>query len=754
MKKMKLTDNEKRDVVKLIEEGKVLPEKYRFLLFDESKQVELTWNGKSDEVTNVVLPFQIIEQIDEPRNEEVKMAQGSFDFASGRQMTGWTNKLIWGDNKYILSSLKNGPMREEIEKEGGIKLIYIDPPFDVGADFSMNVEIGDDSYEKKPNVLEQLAYRDTWGRGEDSFLSMIYERLVVMKDLLADDGSIFLHCDWRLNSSLRLIMDEIFLKDNYKNEIIWKRKGGSANPENQLDNSVDYILWYSKSRDNKVNHQFTKESEEAKKYINERFTNEDPDGRKYMTSPIVSPNYRENLIYEYRGFKPPRNGWSISKEKMEQWEKDNKLYFPEKGERIYRKIYLDEYLGQPISNIWTDVFKINPMSKERVDYPTQKPETLISRIVELSTNEGDLVADFFSGSGSTAAVSEKLNRKWICSDLGKFAIHTTRKRMIGIQRELKKSGMNWRAFEILNLGKYQRQHYIYDGKNERDELQIREKQLREKAFETLILQAYKAISVDGFVTIHGKRSDDFVSLGPINQPLSRNHVEEVIKECIKNKITSVDILGFEYEMGLFPTIQEEAKSKGLRLSYKQIPMEVFDKRAVSKGEVVFHDVAFIEFKPHFNGNKLSIELTDFAVFYNEDNLGTDESLKNGKSKIVVENGQIVEKKKDKNGIISETILTKNWHDWIDYWSVDFDYESKPEIIKFKTEDGKVEEEWTGNYVFENEWQSFRGKYKDNRLEKLELKSSQREIAKDKTKVAVKVVDIFGNDTMKVLEVKV
>ena len=207
-------------------------------------------------------------------------------------------------------------------------------------------------------------------------------------------------------------------------------------------------------------------------------------------------------------------------------------------------------------------------------------------------------------------------------------------------------------------------------------------------------------------------------------------------------------------MGLFPTIQEEAKSKGLRLSYKQIPMEVFDKRTVSRGEVIFHDVAYIEFKPHFNGNKLSVELTDFAVFYNEDNLGIDESMQNGKSKIVVENGQIVEKKKDDNGIISETVLTKNWHDWIDYWSVDFDYESKPEIIKFKTEDGKVEEEWTGNYVFENEWQSFRGKYKDNRLEKFELKSSEREIASNKTKVAVKVVDIFGNDTMKVLEVKV
>ena len=752
---MKLTDNEKRDVTKLIEEGKVLPEKYRFLLFDESKQVELTWNGKSDEVTNVVLPFQIIEQIDEPRNEEVKMAQGSFDFASGRQMTGWTNKLIWGDNKYILSSLKNGPMREEIEKEGGIKLIYIDPPFDVGADFSMNVDVGEGSYEKKPNVLEHIAYRDTWGKGKDSFLSMIYERLVLMKDLLADDGSIFVHCDWRLNSSIKLIMDEIFGVENLINEIVWKRRGGVLNETHRYGNVVDFILFYSKTNQNKFYPQKTKDDQNTKEYIKKRFNKTETDGRKYMLQPLVNPANRPNLKYEFKGYKPPKNGWLISKDRMKELEEKNLLHFPENKEnRISRKIYEDEYEGQLVNSLWTDIFPINPMSKERIDYPTQKPEKLLERIINSSTQEGDLIADFFCGSATTAAVSEKLNRKWICSDLGKFSIHASRKRMIGVQREMKKKEKNWRAFEILNLGKYQRQHYIYDGKEERDELKQNEKIKKEKEFENLILGAYKAISVDGFATIHGKKGSDFVSLGPINQPLSRNHVEEVITECVKNKITSVDILGFEYEMGLFPTIQEEAKAKGLRLSYKQIPMEVFDKRAVSKGEVVFHDVAFIEFKPHFNGIKLSIELTDFAVFYNEDNLGTDESLKNGKSKIVVENGQIVEKKKDKNGIISETVLTKNWHDWIDYWSVDFDYESKPEIIKFKTEDGKVEEEWTGNYVFENEWQSFRGKYKINKLEKLELKSSEREIAKDKTKVAVKVVDIFGNDTMKVLEVKV
>jgi hypothetical protein len=208
---MRLTDSEKREVVEYLEQDIPLPDKYRFLLFENRRQVELLWNGKSSEITNVVLPFQTIEQVDEPRDELPKFNPSSkaisdlFD-TSGRQLKGWANKLIWGDNKYVLSSLKNGPLRKEIEDNGGIKLIYIDPPFDVGADFSMNVEIGDEeSYEKKPNVLEQLAYRDTWGLGQDSFLSMIYERLLLMRDLLSDDGSIYVHCDWRLNSSIRLI---------------------------------------------------------------------------------------------------------------------------------------------------------------------------------------------------------------------------------------------------------------------------------------------------------------------------------------------------------------------------------------------------------------------------------------------------------------------------------------------------------------------------------------------------------------------
>jgi len=194
-----LTEQEQQEIIRYLEAGKPLPDKYRFLLFEDKREVELVWNGKTSEVCNIVLPFQVIEQVDEPRAEKPEETALQADLfatdARGRQLKGWTNKLIWGDNKLILSSLKNGPLREEIEKQGGLKLIYIDPPFDVGADFSMDIEIGGDTFTKKPNILEEIAYRDTWGKGADSFIAMIYERLVLMRDLLAEDGSIYVHCD-------------------------------------------------------------------------------------------------------------------------------------------------------------------------------------------------------------------------------------------------------------------------------------------------------------------------------------------------------------------------------------------------------------------------------------------------------------------------------------------------------------------------------------------------------------------------------
>jgi len=770
----RLTEQEQQEIVRYIEADKPLPDKFRFLLFEDKREVELVWNGKTSEVSNIVLPFQVIEQVDEPRVEKPRMDANTreseedigvhsrssavedqlplFDFR-GRQLKGWTNKLIWGDNKLILSSLKNGPLREEIEKQGGLKLIYIDPPFDVGADFSMDIEIGGDTFTKKPNILEEIAYRDTWGKGADSFIAMIYERLVLMRDLLAEDASIYVHCDWRVNSLIRLALDEVFGSDNFVNELIWKRRTGYMGTYNKFGSITDTILCFSKGGKYTFEEQVIPNDPE---YL-ERFKYKDKKGRFYRLADLSSPNLRPNLKYEYKGCPPPPNGWAVSLEKMKQMDSEGRLEFPTlPGGRLQRRRFLDELKGQPVQNLWDDIFPVNPMALEGLGYPTQKPESLLERILKTSTHEGDLVGDFFIGSGTTAAVAEKLGRKWIVSDLGKFAIHTTRKRLIGVQRQLKAEGKDYRAFEILNLGKYERQHYIGVNLNLREAEQRKQLEEKEAAFVDLILRAYRAEKTDGFATFHGKKAGRLVAVGPVNLPVTRLFVEEIILECRKKHITRVDILGFEFEMGLFPNVLDEARAKGIDIAPKYIPAEVFDKRAVEKNQVVFHDVAAIEVKPLIHANKrecsVAMELTDFSVFYSQDSIAAAEStLKDKTSKIVVEKGQIVKVSKDAKGIVKREVLTKKWTDWIDYWSVDFNFESKREIVRVKNEEsGEWEERWTGDYIFENEWQSFRTK-KDR---KLELTSVFHECAPGRRKLAVKVVDIFGNDTMTIVDVNV
>jgi DNA modification methylase len=706
---LRLSDNEIRDITRLLEQGKPLPDEYRFLLFEDKREVELVWSGKTKEVCNVVLPFQTIEQVDEPRAEKVMKRQPDlFNPNTGRQQRGWTNKLIWGDNKVVLSSLKNGPLREEIEKQGGIKLIYIDPPFDVGADFSMDIEIGDDTFTKQPNVLEEIAYRDTWGRGTDSFISMIYERLVLMRDLLAEEGSIFVHCDWRLNAYLRNILDEIFSSNFHINEIIWHYTGGGRSTS-YFSKKHDTIFWYSKSQ---------------------KF--------KFKVDEVRVP-YKETSGYAKSGIVSASG-----------------------------KKYEPHPLGTPADDVW-DIPIINPLSDERLGYPTQKPIPLLERIIKASSDEGEIVADFFCGSGTTLAVAESLGRKWLGSDLGKFAIHTTRKRMISIQRNLKTQDKSWHAFEILNLGKYERQHYVGVNPGLRQEDQRKQLEQKEQAFLKLIIHAYKAEAITGFACFQAKKAGRLVAIGPVNLPVTRLFVEELINECRQKHLTKVDILGFEFEMGLFPSVQEEAKAKGIDLALKHIPREVFDKRAVERGQVVFHDVSYIEVLPILKGNLVSVKLTDFSVFYSQDMANIEDQLGKGKNKVVVDSGKIVKITKDKQGHITREILTRSWTDWIDYWSVDFDFSSKKEIIRVQRTPwlegdqaelagvghpqgrlAEYEDVWTGDFIFENEWQSFRTK-KDR---KLELTSVAKECAPGPRKIAVKVVDIFGNDTMKVLDIVV
>ncbi|MBI5732456.1 site-specific DNA-methyltransferase, partial [Candidatus Jorgensenbacteria bacterium] len=345
---MRLTDNEIRDITKFLEAGKPLPDMYRFLLFEEKREVELVWNGKTSEVCNVALPFQIIEQVDEPRKEKTKDQWfGTLFDMRGRQKSGCANKLIWGDNKLIFSSLKNGPLREEIEKEGGIKLIYIDPPFDVGADFSMSIEIGDEQFTKAPSVLEELAYRDTWGKGADSFIAMIYERLSLMRDLLAQDGSIYVHCDWRLSGYMKTILEEIFGKDNFRNEIIWQGAIGDTSAKNKkFIKSHDSIMFFGKTVTNFIWNDVFQEYGEASEKL---YRYSDQKGR-YRLAPIDNPGGK-GYIYDLGfGEVVPKNGYRMPKETALEWLKEG-ILIVEKGKVAGKKLYMNEVVR--CRDVWT-----------------------------------------------------------------------------------------------------------------------------------------------------------------------------------------------------------------------------------------------------------------------------------------------------------------------------------------------------------------------------------------------------------------
>ncbi len=764
-----LSDAEKRDLIQLIQAGKALPDKYRFLLFEDKREVELVWNGKSADVCTTVLPFQTLEHIDEPRTE-TRNQEELFD-PRGRQLRGWTNKLIWGDNKLILSSLKSGALRAQIEEAGGLKLIYIDPPFDVGADFSMDIEIGGETFHKEPNLLEQIAYRDTWGRGADSFIAMIYERLILMRDLLAEDGSIYVHCDWRVSSLIRLALDEVF--GNFVAELSWKKLRSPKGQSGHFANIKDSVFVFARSANPLFNPQFVDKDE---KLLDTHYRHVDEaTGRRYNLDNFTQAGAGPSRQFGDITLAPPAGKhWIWSQERIDEGLKEGLIVFSKNG-IPYVKRFFDGNEGTRIGDLWDDVFPVNQMSKERVDYPTQKPEALLERIIKASSNKDDLVADFFCGSGTTAAVAEKLGRKWIATDLGKFGIHTTRKRLIGVQRQMKAEEKDFRAFEVLNLGRYERQAYLNVGGRLSASKKAQALAAKEREFRELILRAYKAQALEGEAFFHGKTNGRLVVVGPINLPVGRLFVEEVITECRKRGASRVDVLAFEFEMGLFPAALEEARGKGIDLAPKTIPPEVFDKRAVDKGQVQFFDIAYVEAQPRYAKGRtakdkltLAIELSDFSVHYTQGAADAAEAtLKEGKSAVVCEQGQLYKLSKSKEGVLTRERLTKAWTDWVDYWAVDFNYLSRKEMIKVqrslgveghlpgvepvKAELQEFEDRWTGGFIFENEWQSFRTR----QSRELELTTALHTYQQPgRYTVAVKVIDIFGNDTMTLVPVNV
>lgn len=338
------------------------------------------------------------------------------------------NRLVYGDNLLTMQALLAGDPQTGLPSlRGKVDLIYIDPPFDSKADYRTPITLPNASFSQKPTVIEQFAYADTWEEGTISYLKMIYPRLMLMKELLSKKGSIYVHIDWHIGAYVKIILDDIFEKDNFRNEIIWKRgtvKGAKA-VGNQYARNHDMILYYSRSNDYVYHTQYLPYTEE---YIKQRYTKDDNDGRGPYTDQAIGTR---------------------SEESLKELEKDNRIFVTSNGKRRV-KYYLSEAKGIALDDSWNDISEVNSMAKENVGYATQKPEPLLERIIKASSNEGDLVCDFFGGSGTTAAVAEKLGRRWITCDIGKPAALVMRKRFID---------QDVKPFLYQSIGDYQKEAF-------------------------------------------------------------------------------------------------------------------------------------------------------------------------------------------------------------------------------------------------------------------------------------------------------
>jgi adenine-specific DNA-methyltransferase len=636
--------------------------------------VRLEWDGKAAEVARLRLPLQVVETVNAARADRDTL---SFERDPN---DGWRNKLIWGDNLHVLASLAD-------ELAGQVDLIYIDPPFDSRQDYKVRIAVGDggdaadQDLAKLSSVLEEKAYRDTWGKGVESYLHMLYQRLVLLRELLSDRGSLFLHLAPNVSHLARVLLDEIFGADNFRAEIIWQRVTAHSDTKD-FGTIHDSILCFSKSEKHLWNPQFRPYDDT---YVKSHYTQLDECGRRYQLGDLSSPNPRANLMYEWLGHKSPDYGWRYSIDTMRRLHSEGRIWYPkDKGKRPRLKRFVEDMPGVPLGDVWGDIHPVNSQAQQRLGYDTQKPEALLERIIRSSSNERSIVLDCFVGSGTTAAVAEKLKLRWVAVDIGRFAIHTTRKRLLDIPQ--------CAPFVVANLGRYERQ--VWQDATTGPQVQ---------AYLDFVVALYGASPTEEFRHLHGTKGRRAVHVGAIDAAVSFAEIKESLDEAAAVGHPGLDVLGWEFEMGLHELVQDEARARGVDLQLRRIPREVMDQRAVDSGEVVFHELAYLEVDTTVHKRNLTVTLTDF-VLPNPD-------------------------------LVPASVRNKisGWADYVDYWAVDFTYGA-------------------GGHgdTFHNQWQSYRTRA-DRTLERSATNDYDEP---GSYTVLVKVVDIFGNDTTTAVEVSV
>ncbi len=618
----------------------------------------------------------------------------------------WMNRLIYGDNLLAMQALLSGDSSSGLQSmRGKIDLIYIDPPFDSKADYRTKITLPGVDLEQKPTVIEQFAYADTWKDGTVSYLKMLYPRLALMHELLSEKGSIYVHIDWHVGHYVKILMDEIFGKNNLMNEIIWmKTKPKSSTATGKVH---DTLYWYAKDiKSSEVNTAYTDHSEE---YVAKTYKYEDEDGR-YGWVTLDAPGQGEPRKFGERIIHPPEGRhWAWKQDNIDVEFRKGNIKIGERG-AVYSKRYLDKTEGQVVGSLWIDEdVRIGLMktSNEFVDYDTQKPERLLKRVIESATKENSLVADFFMGSGTTGAVAEKLGRKWIMSDLGKPACLVTRKRLID---------QTAKPFLYQAIGDYQKEAFSST-----------KMYRRVGDLSHVVLQLYGAIPFAdveqhqrnlGYI----KENKTLILVDSPNKMtgLSTLKRAQELRNTFMGGWQKVIVLGWNFTYDITEAIQSLNDDK---LEVLVIPPDLLDKlktkasykNLVDSGKIRFSSLQYLRVKPieketsEDGQDKIKIAL-DTYVLLSPDNLPLDD------------------KDKEKlSGLIARDPLAL-----IEYWSVDPDYDG---------------------VTFRSRWQDYRGNTENDKdalhvVYKTELSVPR----KDKRTICIKAVDVFGFESVVTREI--
>ncbi len=483
------------------------------------------------------------------------------------------------------------------------------------------------SLEYQPNLIEQLAYRDTWGGGLDTYLKWMFETLTFLRELSAESGSIYVHCDDTASHYIKTVMDEVLGGNNFVNEIAWHRSQTRSSISKRYRRAHDVVLFYGKSSSYQFEMQYRELSETSK----DLYSRVDERGHYRLVPLLVSGRSGGVTGQPWRGIDPNERGrdgmhWVTTHSNLEQYDKENRIHWPNRaGAAPTLKYYLDENQGVPLNDFWDDITIIHSQSTEALNYPTQKPESLLERIIEVSSKPGDLVLDCFVGSGTTAAVAEKLGRRWIAADLGRFAISTTRKRLLAIPEV--------QPFQVQNLGRYERQAW------QSAEL--------EQDYRAFILQLYRAEPVSGYQWLHGAKAGRLVHIGGVDAPVALDDVEKAVAEfgaAAGSAAAGLDLLGWDFGLEVDTDARALAQTAGVNLRLLRIPREVMDPKAVAAGDIQFFELAALSLDNSVNRRqrKVTLTLADFVMPPD----GIPDAVRPA---------------------------VTHWSQWIDYWAVDWDY---------------------------------------------------------------------------------